>query len=96
MSKVKHPGVILAEKVKEQGISQTQFAIALGIAQSRVNKILMGERGISPDTAIRLGKYFGTEAQYWLGLQADYEIAELAKSGKKAEIENMVRVLRGQ
>ena len=89
---VLHPGEIINQKIRDRRISQTQLAIALGTPQSRIQKILSGERGITADTAIRLGKYFDTEPIYWLTLQAEYEIAELARTGKKATIENMVRM----
>ena len=78
-----HPGVILLEDfLKPMGITQYRLARAIGVPPRRINEIVLGKRGISADTALRLGAFFGTDAQSWLNLQAHYDL-ELAKNGIK-------------
>lgn len=55
------------------GISQNRLGIDLGVPQHRINEIVHGKRRITADTALRLGHYFGLSAQFWLGLQMDYD-----------------------
>jgi antitoxin HigA-1 len=70
-----HPGEILLEEfMKPMGISQNALARALKVPPRRINEIIHGKRGITLDTALRLSRHFGTSVQFWLGLQADYEI----------------------
>jgi addiction module HigA family antidote len=70
-----HPGeVLLEEFLKPMGISQYRLAQAIHVPPRRINEIVHGKRGISADTAIRLSRYFGTSAELWLGLQADYDL----------------------
>jgi antitoxin HigA-1 len=74
-----HPGEVLLEDfLKPMGISQYRLAKAIHVPPRRINEIVHGKRGISADTAIRLSRYFGTSAELWLGLQADYDL-ELAR-----------------
>ncbi len=76
-----HPGEILREDyMAPLGLSATALARALGVTPARVNDIVRGRRGITGDTALRLARYFGTDAQSWLNLQAAYDLrtAELA------------------
>ncbi len=81
-----HPGVILLEDfLKPMGISQYRLAKEIGVPQRRIGQICSGQRAITPDTALRLGVFFGVEAQSWLNLQAHYD-TELAR-------ESMVEVL---
>src|SRR5580704_4413460 len=69
------PGEVLNEEfLSPLGISQYRLAKALGISPRRINEIVHGERAITPDTALRLGKYFGVSAQFWLNLQARYDL----------------------
>ena len=78
-----HPGVILLEDfLKPMGITQYRLARAIGVPPRRINEIVLGKRGISADTALRLGAFFGTDAQSWLNLQAHYDM-ELARDGLK-------------
>jgi addiction module HigA family antidote len=82
-----HPGEILQEEFMEPlGISAYRLAKDLGVPQTRIAAILHGRRGISPDTAARLGRYFRTSPQFWLNLQTAYDLEELEKA-KRAEIE---------
>ncbi len=76
-----HPGEILREEyMSPMGLSANALARALGVTPARINEIARGRRGISGDTALRLARYFGTDAQSWLNLQAAYDlrVAELA------------------
>jgi len=74
-----HPGEILLEDfLKPMGISQYRLAQSIHVPARRINEIVHGTRGITADTAIRLSRYFGTSAELWLGLQADYDL-ELAR-----------------
>lgn len=56
------------------GLSQNRLALDLGILPRRINEILLGKRGITADTALRLGRYFKMPPQFWLGLQMDYDL----------------------
>ena len=72
-----HPGeVLLEEFLKPMDLSQNAIARAIGVPPRRINEIVLGKRGISADTAIRLAKHFGTSEQFWMGLQADYDLEE--------------------
>jgi len=80
-----HPGeVLLEEFLKPMDFSQNAIARAIGVPPRRVNEIVLGKRGITADTAIRLAKHFGTSEQFWMGLQADYDLEEARKSMKRA------------
>ena len=86
-----HPGEILREDVLDElGVSANAFAQAIGVPHNRITAILNGQRGISADTALRIARYLGGDAKFWMNLQATYELrkAEVA-SGK--EIERQVR-----
>ena len=77
-----HPGEILLEDyIKPMGISVRAMAIALHVPYSRLSEISKGQRGVSPNTALRLDRYFGSEAKGWFNLQAACEL-------RVAEIEN--------
>lgn len=84
-----HPGVILREEWLEPlGLSVYALAKALKVERSRINDIVLGRRGISADTALRLARYFGTDAQSWLTLQAKYDLsAARADAGVRIEAE---------
>jgi addiction module HigA family antidote len=70
-----HPGeVLLVEFLKPMGLSQSRLALSIGVHPRRVNEIVLGKRGITADTALRLAKFFGTSAKFWLGLQMDYDL----------------------
>lgn len=69
-----HPGEHLREELEELGLSARAFAGALDIPVNRVTQILNGQRGISADTALRLARYFGTSAEFWMNLQQTYEL----------------------
>src|SRR5512136_365338 len=70
-----HPGeVLLEEFLKPMNLSQNRLAINIGVPARRINEIVLGKRSISADTALRLARYFGTSAELWLGLQAQYDL----------------------
>lgn len=70
-----HPGeVLLEEFLKPMELSQYRLAKDLNIPQTRVSQIVKGKRSITADTALRLSKYFGTSARFWLGLHMDYDL----------------------
>ncbi len=70
-----HPGeVLLEEFLLPMKISQYKLAKDLNIPQTRVSEIVKGRRRVTADTALRLSKYFGTSARFWLGLQTDYDL----------------------
>lgn len=72
-----HPGEVLLEEFLEPlGISQNALARATGVPPRRINEIVLGKRGITADTAVRLAAALGTTERFWLGLQADYELEE--------------------
>lgn len=70
-----HPGEILrTEFLDELNLSQYRLAVDTGIPHSRVTAIIKGRRAVTPDTALRLARYFGTSAEFWLGLQKEYDL----------------------
>lgn len=87
-----HPGEILLEEfLLPMAISQNALARAAGVPPRRINEIVLGKRGVSADTAVRLAKVFGTSERFWLGLQADYDLEEahLALKDKLANVEKL-------
>ena len=72
-----HPGeVLLQEFLSPLGISQNALARAANVPPRRINEIVLGKRGITADTAVRLAAALGTSERFWLGLQADYDLEE--------------------
>jgi len=72
-----HPGeVLLEEFLKPMNLSQHALGRAIGVPPRRINEIVLGKRGITADIAIRLAKHFGSSEQFWMGLQADYDLDE--------------------
>jgi addiction module HigA family antidote len=70
-----HPGEILMEEfMKPLGISQNQLGHDLGVSPRRINEIVHARRSITADSALRLARYFGNSASFWLGLQMDYDL----------------------
>ena len=70
-----HPGRILRREMAERGLSANALALALRTPSGRITDILNGKRGVSPETALRLGRYFGNSARFWLNLQTAFELA---------------------
>lgn len=69
-----HPGKILLEDMRDEGISINGLAQAIRVPANRISLIVNGKRGITADTAARLARYFGTSAQYWLNIQNRYDL----------------------
>jgi antitoxin HigA-1 len=70
-----HPGEVLMEDfINALGITQNRLAVAIGVPPRRINEIVHGQRRITADTALRLGRYFGTTAQFWINLQSHYDL----------------------
>ena len=87
-----HPGVILLEDfLKPMGITQYRLAKGVGVSQRRIGEIVAGKRSITADTALRLARFFGTDAQSWMNLQAHYDLA-VAEDRLSERIEREVEV----
>lgn len=86
-----HPGEILIEEfLRPLGISQYRLAKDIHVPLRRVNEIVLGRRGISADTALRLARYFDTTPQFWLNLQSHYEL-DTARLASQKQIEKTIR-----
>jgi addiction module HigA family antidote len=85
-----HPGEMLLEEfLKPLGISQSSFAIRLGVSFPRLNEIIRGKRSVTPDTALRLAQVLGMSADFWLGLQQDWDLWHAMRSDQAAEIRQL-------
>jgi addiction module HigA family antidote len=86
-----HPGETIREDIFEPlGMSLNQLAKALDITATRLNEIVRGRRGITADTALRLARYLGTSAEFWLGLQLEYDL-RTTRQARQRKIEKAVR-----
>ena len=83
-----HPGEILGDELEALAITAAELARQISVPTNRVTGILNGRRAITADTALRLGHWFGTSAEFWLNLQKSYEL-RLAENGKGAEIRKL-------
>ena len=70
-----HPGGTLQDELSARGLSAHALALKLRVPANRISEIIAGKRGISPETALRLGRYFGTGAAFWINLQSHYDLA---------------------
>jgi addiction module HigA family antidote len=86
-----HPGEHLAEQLSELGMSAAELARQLKVPTNRITEIINGERAITGDTALRLGHFFGTSAEFWLNLQSLYELR--VAEGKVGDIIKMLPTL---
>jgi len=85
-----HPGTILAEDfMRPLGLSQYALAREIGVPQIRISQVVNAKRAISPDTALRLARYLGTSAEFWMGLQSGYDL-EVARERAGSEIEKRI------
>ena len=83
-----HPGRILKRELEARGLSAAGLALKLRIAPQREQEIVAGRRSISPETALRLGRFFGNEPEFWLAMQTSYDLAMLRASvGRRIEAE---------
>jgi addiction module HigA family antidote len=89
-----HPGeVLLEEFLKPMGLSQNRLALSIGVHPRRINEIVLRKRRVSAETALRLGRYFGMSPQFWLGLQAEYDLDVASDElGKRLQQEVKVHV----
>ena len=86
-----HPGETLREDfLKPLGLTANHLAIELQVPVTRVNDVVRGRRAITADTALRLARYFGTTPQFWMNLQANYDL-EMAQDVRGAEIADRIR-----
>ncbi|KAI93959.1 XRE family transcriptional regulator [Rhodomicrobium udaipurense JA643] len=82
-----HPGEILREEfLVPLGLSARALAAAIDVAPNRVSEIMRGRRDLSADTAIRLGRYFGTDPRFWLNLQAAHDLSKATATGDFSKI----------
>ena len=81
-----HPGKILLEDMKDEGISINGLAQAIRVPANRISLIVNEKRGITADTAARLGRYFGTSPQYWLNIQNRFDLDSLDKTAIKRDV----------
>jgi len=84
-----HPGEILADEIAELGINATELARIIHVPANRISQIIAGKRAITADTALRLGRWFGTGPNIWLNLQQAYEL-DLVCQGIGTELENIL------
>jgi len=89
-----HPGITLSEDfLKPMGITQYRLAKGIHVPPRRVNEIVHGKRAITADTALRLGRFFGMESQFWMNLQSHYEL-EVARDAIAGKLAREVEVLK--
>lgn len=87
-----HPGEILLEEfITPLGLRQTELAEWIGVSYPRLNEIIHGKRGVTPDTALRLEQVFGVDAQFWLNLQLAWDLYHAKRSPSAREIERIPR-----
>jgi antitoxin HigA-1 len=91
-----HPGEMLLEEfLKPMDLSQTELAEKMGVSYPRVNELIHGKRGVTPDTALRLEKLFGMEAQFWLNLQLAWDLYHTTHSPAAKEIRKIKCLIPG-
>jgi addiction module HigA family antidote len=85
-----HPGRLLKRELTARRLSANRLALELGVPSGRITDILNGKRSITADTAVRLGRYFGNNAQFWIDLQSQHDIARVQRE-RGSEIARRVR-----
>ncbi len=85
-----HPGEILADELKEIGVTPTELARQVQVPPNRISEIIRGRRSITGDTALRLGHWFGSTPQFWINLQSAYDLRVAAQQAAGA-IERLPR-----
>jgi addiction module HigA family antidote len=89
-----HPGIILSEDfLKPMSITQYRLAKGIRVPPRRINEIVHGKRAITADTALRLGRFFGMESQFWMNLQSHYDL-EVARDAIAGKLAREVEVLK--
>lgn len=90
-----HPGEMLLEEfLKPLGITQSAFAVRLGVSFPRLNEVINARRGVTPDTALRLAQVTGMSADFWLGLQQDWDLWHALRSDQVKEIAGLQPLAR--
>jgi addiction module HigA family antidote len=84
-----HPGVTLKEELTARGLTPSAAALRLRVPPQRLHEIVRGERSITPDTALRLSRFLGTTAEFWMTMQTNYDLA-IARRERGARIESEV------
>ena len=79
-----HPGEVLKDELEEMGITPTEFARQIGVPPNRIGQIVAGKRSVTGDTALRLGHWFGADPQFWLNLQAQYDLVQAHRAAGAA------------
>ncbi len=90
MPPIAHPGRLLKRELEARALSANRLALDLGVPSGRITDIVNGRRSITADTAVRLGRYFGNNPQFWVDLQGQYDIA-VVEQERGAEIAKRVR-----
>lgn len=90
MTPTAHPGRLLKRELEVRGLSASRLALDLAVPSGRITDILNGRRSITADTAVRLGRYFGNGAQFWVDLQGQHDIAKIERD-HGADIARRVR-----
>ena len=90
MAPIVHPGHLLKRELTTRKLSANRLSLDIGVPSGRITDILNGRRAITADTAVRLGRYFGNSAQFWVDLQSQYDIG-LVEREKGVEIARRVR-----
>ena len=86
MAPIVHPGRLLKRELAARKLSANRLALDIGVPSGRITDILNGRRGITADTAVRLGRYFGNSAQFWLDLQGQYDIGLVEREIGRAHV----------
>ena len=90
-----HPGEMLLEEfLKPLGVSQSAFAVRLGVSFPRLNEVVRGKRAVTPDTALRLAQVTGMSADFWLGLQSDWDLWHALRSDDAGQIAKLTPLPR--
>ncbi len=89
MTPISHPGGLLKRELRARGLGANRLALDIGVPSGRITDILNGRRSITADTAVRLGRYFGNNPQFWIDLQSQFDIA-LVERDRGAEITRRV------
>ena len=89
-----HPGVLLRAELEARGMSAHRLALAVRVPANRITAILRGERAVTAETAVRLGRYLGTGPEFWMAMQSAYDIATVHRE-KGGVIENEVPAAAG-
>ena len=88
LARAVHPGEILADELEEFGVTPTAFARQIGVPANRVSRIIAGKRSVSAHSALRFGRWFGVEPQFWLNLQSQFDLVA-AQARADAEIRSV-------